>query len=168
MSLKDIEIRNKKPGSKPTKISDGGGLHLVVQPEPRGTKLWRLAYRINGKQKTLSFGVYPTVPLAEARRLRDIAKKILKEGGDPSVHRKLEKQARGNTFRIIADELLDKLKREGRAQATLDKTKWLLGFAFDLIGDRPTAKPNVIDCISGRAGVSSVNKHFHARLREAR
>jgi integrase len=138
MPLTDTEIRNKKPDAIPRKFSDGGGLHLVVQPH--GTKLWRQAYRINGKQKTLSLGVYPAVSLAEARRQRDAAKKILQEGGDPSVHRKLEKQARGNTFRIIADELLDKLQREGRAQATLDKMKWLLSLAFDLLGDRPAAK----------------------------
>jgi integrase len=138
MSLTDIEIRNKKPGLKPIKISDGGGLHLIIQPY--GTKLWRQAYRINGKQKTLCLGVYPSLSLTEARRQRDAAKKILQAGGDPSVHRKLEKQARGNTFRIIGEELLSKLKREGRAQTTLDKTKWLLNFAFDVIGDRPAVK----------------------------
>jgi integrase len=138
MSLTDIEIRKKKPGPKPIKISHGGGLHLIIQPY--GTKLWRQAYRINGKQKTLCLGAYPGLSLTEARRQRDVAKKILQEGGDPSVHRKLEKQARGNTFRIIADELLGKLKREGRAQATLDKTEWLLSLAFEVIGDRPAAK----------------------------
>jgi hypothetical protein len=101
-----------------------------------------MGYRIGGKQKTLAFGVYPAVTLAQARAQRDAAKKILGDNGDPSVQRKLDKQARGITFRLVADELIEKMKREGRAQATLTKTRWLLEFAFDVIGDRPLAKVN--------------------------
>jgi hypothetical protein len=55
MKLKDITVRNVKPTSRPQKLSDGGGLHLLVQP--KGSKLWRLAYRFEGKQKTLALGV---------------------------------------------------------------------------------------------------------------
>jgi hypothetical protein len=66
-----------------------------------GTKLWRLAYRFNGKQKLLAFGVYPTVSLADARARRDAAKKILADGVDPSVQRKLEKQARVPALRCV-------------------------------------------------------------------
>ena len=161
MSLTDTEIRNKKKGDKPTKFSDGGGLHLLVQPN--GTKLWRQAYRISGKQKTLALGVYPTVSLAEARRLRDAAKKILQEGGDPSVHRKLEKQAKGNTFRIVADELLDKLQREGRAPATLEKTKWLFSLIFEVIGDRPVAKITSAELLAGLRKVETRGRHETAR-----
>jgi hypothetical protein len=51
MKLKDITVRNVRPAAKPQKLSDGGGLHLLVQPN--GGKLWRLAYRFEGKQKTL-------------------------------------------------------------------------------------------------------------------
>ena len=74
MPLTDTAIRNAKPGKKLIKLSDGGGLHLLIQPH--GTKLWRMGYRINGKQKTLAFGVYPTVTLAQARVQRDAAKKF--------------------------------------------------------------------------------------------
>ena len=52
MPLTDTAIRNAKPGATPFKISDGGGLHLLVQPN--GARLWRLAYRFAGKQKTLA------------------------------------------------------------------------------------------------------------------
>ena len=93
MPLNDTAIRNAKSGKKPVKLSDGGGLYLLIQPH--GTKLWRQAYRINGKQKTLAFGIYPTVSLADARAKRDAAKKLLEDGGDPSVRRKIDKQARG-------------------------------------------------------------------------
>ena len=138
MPLTNTAIRNAKPRRKLFKLSDGGGLHLIIQPH--GTKLWRQAYRINGKQRTLAFGVYPTVSLAVARARREAAKKILKEGRDPSVQRKLDKQARGNTFRLIGEELLDRMEREGRAAATLDKTNWLLDLAFEVMGERPIAK----------------------------
>jgi hypothetical protein len=123
---------------KAFKLSDGGGLYLLVQP--RGAKLWRLAYRSNGKQKLLSFGIYPTISLADARARRDAAKKHLEDGGDPSVQRKIDKQSRGNTFRLVAEELVEKMRREGRAPATLTKTQWLLEFAYEVIGDRPVAK----------------------------
>ena len=138
MPLNDTAIRNAKSGKKPVKLSDGGGLYLLIQPH--GTKLWRQAYRINGKQKTLAFGIYPTVSLADARAKRDAAKKLLEDGGDPSVRRKIDKQARGNSFRLVAEELVEKMRREGRAPATLTKTQWLLEFAYEVIGDRPVAK----------------------------
>jgi integrase len=136
--LNDITIRNAKPRRKAFKLSDGGSLFLLVQPT--GGKLWRLAYRINGKQKSLSFGAYPAVSLADARSKRDSAKASLKDGSDPSVLRKIEKQARGNTFKVVANELVQKMELEGRANATLVKTRWLLDFAFNVIGDRPIAK----------------------------
>jgi hypothetical protein len=69
MPLKDISIRNAKASSRPRKLSDGGGLHVLIQPT--GSKLWRLAYRFAGKQKTLALGAYPIVSLEEARRHRD-------------------------------------------------------------------------------------------------
>jgi integrase len=138
MPLTDTAIRNAKPGKKLTKLSDGGGLHLLIQPH--GTKLWRMGYRIGGKQKTLAFGVYPMVALAQARAQRDAARKVLENSGDPSVQRKIDKQARGNSFRLVAKELVDKMRREGRAPATLTKTQWLLEFAYEVIGDRPVAK----------------------------
>jgi hypothetical protein len=75
MPLTDTVIRNAKPEEKAVKLSDGGGLFLLIQPS--GTKLWRLAYRFAGKQKLLAFGVYPTISLLDARAQRDAARKIL-------------------------------------------------------------------------------------------
>jgi integrase len=138
MPLTDTAIRNAKPVEKAVKLSDGGGLFLLIQPS--GTKLWRLAYRFTGKQKLLAFGAYPTISLADARAQRDAARKNLADGVDPAVRRKLEKQAKVVTFRIVADELLEKMRREGRAAATLTKTSWLLEFALSDIGDRPISK----------------------------
>lgn len=81
MPLNELVCRNVKPAEAPRKISDGGGLFLLVNPG--GSKLWRMAYRINGKQKTLSFGRYPSTSLAEARKKREGAKILLGKGLDP-------------------------------------------------------------------------------------
>jgi integrase len=121
------------------KLSDAGGLHLLIQPT--GSKLWRLAYRFVGKQKTLSLGAYPTVALADARNEREEAKKLLSRGIDPSAQRKANRQVgKDSSFRAIAEEVIAKLEREGRAQVTLTKRKWLLDFAFPAFGDRPVAQ----------------------------
>ena len=69
MPLTDTKVRAAKPGHRPQKLSDGGGLHVLVSPG--GGKLWRLAYRHAGKQKTLALGIYPAVSLAAARSRRD-------------------------------------------------------------------------------------------------
>jgi hypothetical protein len=74
MPFTDATARNAKRSATMRKLSDGGGLHLLVQPT--GSKLWRMAYRFAGKQKTLALGLYPAVSLAEARNGRDQAKKL--------------------------------------------------------------------------------------------
>jgi integrase len=138
MPLKDLSVRKAKAGPRPRKLSDGGGLHVLIQPT--GSKLWRLAYRFAGKQKTLALGAYPIVSLEEARQHRDEAKKLLARSIDPSVQRKADRHAgRNDTFRAVAQEVIAKLEREGRAQATLSKKRWLLDFAFPAFGDRPIA-----------------------------
>ena len=142
MPLTDTAIKNLKPTDKPIKKSDGGGLFLLVNPN--GSKLWRLAYRFDGKQKLLALGSYPSVPLADARQQRNDAKALLARGNDPGQVAKIEKAARvaatENTFSAIGDELLAKQKREGRASATLDKKRWLLDFAVADLGGRPIAE----------------------------
>jgi hypothetical protein len=75
MPLTDTKCRNAKPQIKSRKLSDGGGLHLLITPD--GAKYWRLAYRWHGKQRTLALGVYPAVGLIEARASRDDAKRSI-------------------------------------------------------------------------------------------
>jgi len=106
MPLSDVACRNARSTGKPVKISDGGGLHLLVQPS--GRKLWRLAYRFAGKQKTLALGAYPAVSLSQARRGRDDAKDQLAHGVDPSAAKKEAKRAAkmepAGSFESIARE----------------------------------------------------------------
>ena len=79
MPLTDTAIRNAKPKEKAVKLSDGGGLFLLIKPNST-KKYWRLAYRFAGKQKLLGFGIYPNVSLTNARDRRDAAKKHLADG----------------------------------------------------------------------------------------
>lgn len=74
MSLSDAKLRSLKPKATPYKIADGEGLNVLVKP--KGSRLWTMAYRYHGKQKTLAFGKYPIVSLLEARRARDGAKRL--------------------------------------------------------------------------------------------
>jgi hypothetical protein len=83
MSLSDLQCRNAKPGAKVVKLSDGGGLQLWITPD--GAKRWRLAYRIDGKQKALAIGVYRTFGAKEAREAPEAAKKLIDAGQDPST-----------------------------------------------------------------------------------
>lgn len=142
MPLRETAARNAKPTAKPRKLSDDGGLHLLIRPN--GSKLWRLSYRFAGKQKTLALGAYPIISLAEARGARDAAKKLLAHGVDPSAQRKIDRQIEQaeaeSSFRAVAEELISKLEREGRAHVTITKKRWLLDFAFPAFGDRPVAQ----------------------------
>lgn len=106
MPLTDTAIRNAKPIDKPYKLSDAQGLYLLIKPN--GSKLWQLKYRFGGKEKKLAFGAYPTVTLANARKLREEARAVLSAGDAPGVKRQQEKQAKksGNTFEEVARKWL--------------------------------------------------------------
>ena len=84
-------IRNAKPRNKLYKLSERGGLQRLVKPN--GARLWWFAHRFAGRQKTLAMGVCPMIALAEIRRSRDVARKLVATGLDPSVRHKLDKQS---------------------------------------------------------------------------
>jgi hypothetical protein len=165
MPLTDTAIRKAKPGASTVKLSDGGGLQLHVHPN--GSKYWRLAYRHEGKQKKLALGVYPEVSLAEARKRRDAAKALLRDGKDPMAEKRIERATRtiaaGNTFGAIADELLAKTSREGRAETTLEKLAWLLDFARPLIGERPITEISAAEVLAVLRRVEVRGRHETAR-----
>jgi hypothetical protein len=109
MPLTQLQVKNAKIINKPLKVSDGGGLFLLVKSSnPKDSKYWRLAYRFAGKQKTLALGVYPAVSLALARDRRDKARSLLINGIDPSNTKKAKKIAiramEENSFEIVARE----------------------------------------------------------------
>lgn len=102
--LTDKQVKAFRPEATDKKKSDYQGLYLLVKKN--GSKLWQMAYRFNGKQKTLSFGSYPLVSLAEARQARDDAKRELVNNIDPGLTKKQRKEIKStqqsNTFENIA------------------------------------------------------------------
>src|SRR6202166_2222848 len=120
MPLTDVACRKAKPKARPAKLSDGGGLHLLV--DPKGGRYWRVAYRFAGKQKTLALGAYPSVSLADARIARDAAKRRLAAGIDPSQARKDEKRA----ARLSTENTFEAVAREWHAN---QKGGWTAGYA---------------------------------------
>ncbi|MFV2035215.1 MAG: tyrosine-type recombinase/integrase, partial [Halocynthiibacter sp.] len=139
MALSEFAARKAKPRQKPYKLTDGGGLFLLVQPN--GSKLWRHKYRFEGKEKLLSFGPYPLTTIAEARAKREAAKKLLAEGSDPSVKKRLEKIAATTasriTFGLVAEEYLANMADNDAAAATLSKNRWLLEDIASSLSSRP-------------------------------
>lgn len=103
--LSDTKLRNAKPGAKPYKLYDGGGLFLLVQPS--GARYWRMKYRSAGKEKLFAVGVYPEIGLADARHRTLDARRLIREGLDPVAERRGERvttQASAETFKSIAEE----------------------------------------------------------------
>lgn len=89
MPLTVAAIRNAKPREKAYKLFDGRGMYLEVSP--RGGKWWRLKYRLDGKERRISLGVFPDVTLAGARTRRDEARALIDVGIDPSTKKAAEK-----------------------------------------------------------------------------
>jgi integrase len=152
MPLTDTKCRNAKGQIKPRKLSDGGGLHLLVNPD--GAKYWRLAFRWHGKQRTLALGVYPAVGLMKARAARDEAKRDLAANIDPSVLKRERKRAAqiatGNTFEAVAREWHENWKDARSPYYAAQILRRLEANAFPVIGRRPIAAiepPELLDML---------------------
>jgi hypothetical protein len=111
--LTDTQIKKSKAKEKQYKISDGGGLCLIITP--KGSKYFRFDYTYNKKRKSISFGVYPSCTLKEARARREESKELIKEGIDPSLKRKIEKNIQ--TFEEVANKWLE-LSKDDWAEVT--------------------------------------------------
>ena len=155
MPLTDIRIRNTKADGKPRKLTDANGLYLYISVA--GGKSWRLDYNFFGKRKTLTLGNYPTLTLAEARSQRDEAKRKLAEGLDPSLAKKRQqleaKAAAGNTFGLIVDEFIDKLRRDKRAEPTITKNTWMLKVLAAKLDPYPITQVTAKDVLTVLTGI---------------
>jgi integrase len=141
MALALFSIQRAAPKQKPYKLPDGNGLYLLVKPS--GKKLWRFRYSFAGKENMLALGSYPEISLASARAKRDEARRLVAEGIDPAQRKKLDKlaakAAASNTFGAVAAEYLEKLQVEGKAEATIEKNRWLLEDLASSLSRRPIA-----------------------------
>lgn len=142
MALNDTLIRNARPRDKDWKLADEKGLYLLVTK--KGAKLWRLKYRHLGVERKLSLGKYPDVGLKDARRQREEARRRLAEGGDPSRDKRAAKAAAKlgieNSFDALASEYIEKVTKEGLAEATLVKARWFASLLQPGIGKLPIAE----------------------------
>ncbi|MEO1923972.1 MAG: integrase arm-type DNA-binding domain-containing protein [Nautiliaceae bacterium] len=109
--LSDTKIKRAKPKDKMYKMFDGDGLYLEVKPT--GRKVWRIKYRLSGKEKTYTIGDYPTVSLAQARAItREVKQKVL-NGIDPVAERQEKKEIKKDKlFKNVIADFLDKKQKE--------------------------------------------------------
>ena len=142
MPLTQKQIDAAKPGTRPKRLHDSEGLYLEIAPS--GGKWWRLKYRVGGKEKRLSLGVYPEVSLAKARGRRNAARDLLADGIDLSEQRKAEKQAAAgraaNSFEAVAREWYGKQAHIWVPHHAADVLRRLESNLFPEIGDKPVAE----------------------------
>ena len=152
MRLTDMRVRNAKPRTKPYKLSDGGGMYMLVKPD--GGRYWRLDYRFAGKRCTLSLGVYPTVTLSNARARREEARRLLAQNINPNAVKKASKRsakiASANTFEAIAREWIANQRDRLAVQYSTRLVARLEADIFPHIGSRPIAEidaPELLDVL---------------------
>ena len=168
MALTDVAIRNAKPGAKATKLADGGGMFLLITPA--GGKLWRLKYRVDGREKLLAIGTYPEISLGEARRRREEARELIALGKDPSREKQREKvRARieaADTFAAICKEYCEKRRRDGTkgwAQATAIRSEYLLSLVVGSIGRLAISEIEPADVLTAIRRIEGKGKLESAR-----
>ncbi|MBB5985917.1 tyrosine-type recombinase/integrase [Sphingobium lignivorans] len=146
--LNDAQLRNLKPRESAYRVSDGGG--LMIQVEKNGSKLWRIAYRFEKKQKMISGGKYPTVTLAAARAWRDRIKDILARGEDPSLVLKAERDASpvDHSFRAAGERWFEIKTRNWGEKARRRVESRLLGDVYPAIGKKHVADVSPQDVIA--------------------
>ena len=139
--LTTAEVDAARGREKAYKLSDGGGLYLLVNED--GRRYWRIKYRVDGKEKLLALGVYPEVSLKRARALATDARKLKSSGVDPSAERQSTKAKRraaaANTVEAIAREWIAKeTKRCGWADSHSGVVlRRLENDVFSRLGDKP-------------------------------
>jgi integrase len=165
-SLSDIVIKKARPRDKAYKIFDGAGLFIIVGPT--GHKWWRFKYKFGGREKLLSVGIYPDVPLKLARVRRDEARKLVAAGVDPSIKRKSEKVAQANTFKALAEEWLTHESKTLSASTIRMKRARLEKWAYGPIGNMPITDIEPPELLAMLKRVEATGRHETAhRVRQA-
>ena len=166
MALTSTEIRNTNPSKTPKRLFDERGLYLEISPA--GGKWWRLKYRIGGKEKRISLGVYPDVSLKDARDRRDEARKLLADGIDPSENRKATKSATANrasnSFEVVTREWFSKFSAEWAPNHSDRVLRLFERDVFPWIGGRPISEVtapellNVMRRIESRGALDTAHR----------
>ena len=162
--LTDTQIKALKATSKDKKYFDGGGLFLLVKPT--GVKLWRFKYKkpILHKETLLSFGKYPETSLQQARKQRDEARELIKQGIDPQHHKAEQEQRKqeacNNTFYAMAEKWFKFKTEQGLEEQTLKKAwRSLENHVFPYIKDIPINQVTAIKAINALQPLNNNNKY---------
>mgnify|MGYP006411088467 FL=1 len=155
--LTELSIKQAKPKIKQYKLTDGEGMYLRVYPN--GSKYWQLQFWFEGKQKILSFGVWPVISLKEARDKRFVAKKIIKEGINPIEEKKEilkshnfiqeeEKLRETTTFNMVAKEWFSRQSLHWTERYSRDVLSYLNIHVYPDLGEMPISSILKQDIIS--------------------
>jgi hypothetical protein len=82
-----------------------------------------LKYRLAGRERLLSLGVYPDVPLKRAREKRDETRRLVADGIDPAAERQAVKAAQRDSFEAVAREYFE-VKRNALAAKQVRSARW--------------------------------------------
>ncbi len=143
--LTDTKIKTSHPKDKDYKLSDGLGLFIVVRKS--GSKFWRYDFKYGGQYKTMSFGLYPSVSLKEAREKRTEARKLLSENINPISEKKSKKISEALTLEKVIDEWID-LRKKSASNATIIQNKRILKNILDWLGNVSIKDIRRIDIIN--------------------
>ncbi len=165
--LTDVKLRALQRRESIYRVSDAQGLAIEVPPS--GAQRWRYRYRFDGKAKMLSLGTYPDVKLGEARTERDDARRLLRQGVDPSTQRQEKKRERRSsasdderTFERVAREWM--ASQSELADVTANKNRWLMEtFLFPEIGNRPIAAITPRELLTALRKIEATGKLETAR-----
>ncbi|MDR3076380.1 MAG: integrase arm-type DNA-binding domain-containing protein [Synergistaceae bacterium] len=164
MPLTELEIKNARPKEKAYRLPDASGLYLDVRPT--GKRVWRVKYKMMGKENTLTLGEYPLVTLRQAREKRDEARRLIINGVDPAVRRDMERlESDMPTFGDIALEYMAKKQKEStsaKARYALEMRmrKYILPFLGNMPPDgiTPPQILNVLRRLEGRGTLETAHR----------
>ena len=152
-ALTATQIKTAKPKEKDYKLSDGGGLFLLVTK--RGSKLWRLKYKYDGKEKLLSLGAYPSISLSKARELREKHKTDIANGINPSAvkqelkakqKQKIKKEK--NNLNKIKDEFFSQIKESVTPKYLKKLESYYINHIESVLGHKPIQEILRVDILS--------------------
>ncbi len=155
--LTELQVHNAKPRDRAYKLFDERGLFLLVTPS--GSRLWRLKYRIGDREKLISLGIYPDVPLKRAREKRDEARRLVADEIDPSVERKARREAMLVTFEGVAEEWLE-LQSKSLSPETLSILGARLNSGlYPYLGSRPIGSITAVEVLAALPKIEARGRH---------
>ena len=169
--LTKLAVESAKTSARPRKLTDGGGMYLLVHPN--GSKYWRMDYRIAGKQKTLALGVWPEVSLSEARERREEARRKIRGEVNPIEERREKRrikaeqeqeqerieQVQGTTFEKVAHEWMKRQERRWTDKHAFDVRRGLENHVFPEIGATPITELGTREVLDALRRIEAEGKH---------